>query len=68
MSRQAVDPGAASVMSLANDLMVSRDQVRRLQKRVWGLMMVIHSQQATNRALMDLLDTWLTAEPGDGYQ
>ncbi len=63
----AVDPGAASVMSLANDLMASQDRVRRLQRRVWGLMMVIHSQQATNRALADLVDTLLTAEP-DGYQ
>ena len=41
---------------------------RRLQKRVWGLMMVIHSQQAANRALTDLVDALLTAEPGDGYQ
>lgn len=64
----AVDPAAASVMSLANDLMVSQDRVRRLQKRVWGLMMVIHSQQAANRALTDLVDALLTAEPGDGYQ
>ena len=64
----AVDPGAASVMSLANDLMISRDQVRRLQRRVWGPMMVIHSQQAANRALADLVDSILTAEPGDGYQ
>jgi len=63
----AVDPGAASVMSLANDLMVSQDRVRRLQRRVWGLMVVVHSQQATNRALADLLDELLTAEP-DGYQ
>jgi hypothetical protein len=31
-------------------------------------MALVHSQQATNRALTDLLDVLLTAEPGDGYQ
>jgi hypothetical protein len=60
----AVDPGAAWVMSLANDLMVARGQVRRLQRRIWGLMVVVHSQQATNRALADLVYSLLTAEPG----
>ncbi len=64
----AVDPGAASVMSLANDVLVARAQVQKLRKTVWGLMMVIHSQQAANRALTDLVDALLTAEPGDGYQ
>jgi hypothetical protein len=66
VSQQTVDPGAASVMSLANDLMIARDQVQKLRKTVWGLMAVIHSERAVNRALTDLLDELLTAEPGDG--
>ena len=63
----AVDPSAAQVMSLANDLMASRAQVQKLRKTVWGLMALVHSQQATNRALTDLVDALLTAEPGDGH-
>lgn len=63
-----IDPGAASVMSLANDLMIARDQVRHLRKQLWALMAVVHSERATNRVLVDLLDELLTAEPGDGYQ
>lgn len=63
----AVDPSAAQVMSLANDLMIARGQVQKLRKTVWGLMVLVHSQQAANRALTDLVDTLLTAEP-DGYQ
>lgn len=62
----AVDPSAAATISLANDLMIARNQVRRLQKRVWALMSLVHTQQAANRCLVDLLDEILTAEPGDG--
>lgn len=63
----AVDPSAAATMSLANDLMIARNKVQKLRKTVWGLMAVIHSERAVNRALVDLLDELLTAEP-DGYQ
>jgi hypothetical protein len=48
--------------------MIARGQVQKLRKPVWGLMAVIHSERATNRAWVDLLDELLTAEPGDGYQ
>ena len=62
-----VDPGAASVMSLANDLMIARNQVQKLRKTVWALMSLVNAERNTNRCLVDLLDELLTAEP-DGYQ
>ena len=56
-------------MSLANDLMILPQPGPAPAETGLGTAgPVIHSQQATNRALADLVDSILTAEPGDGYQ
>ena len=63
----AVDPAALQVMGLSSELLREQDRVRRLRKQLWALMVVVHSERAVNRALLDLPDELLTAEPGDGY-
>ena len=54
-----VDPGAERLMRLSSELLRSQDEVRRLRKRVWGLVTVIRSERAASAALVDLLDSVL---------
>jgi hypothetical protein len=58
-----IDPSAAQVMTMASELMVSRDTIRRQRTTIWGLVAALRASQQAQVAMADLLDQVLA---GDG--
>jgi hypothetical protein len=57
-----LDPSAERLMRLSSELISSRDQVRRLRKRLWALMAVLHAERVASASLLELLDELLSDE------
>jgi predicted outer membrane lipoprotein len=57
-----IDPGALQTMAMASELMEARDQLRRQQATIFGLIAALRSEQCASQALADLLDHVLADE------
>ena len=54
-----LDPSAERLMRLSSELLASRDRIKRQQRTIWGLAMVLRSERMVNAHLVDLLDSVL---------